>query len=169
MISQSLNDEGYHVDTAENGKRGLELARSKSYDLVISDLKMPDVDGLEVLGGLKEIDNDMSVIIMTAYGTVESAVAAMKKGAHDFITKPFDPDHLNLLVERALENRRLQAENSLLKEELAQNLGFSEIIGQNEKMKEVSRLIQKVAASDTSVLLQGESGTGQGAFCAGDS
>jgi DNA-binding NtrC family response regulator len=164
MLSQALTEEGYEVDTVPSGKKALELARFKSYDMAITDLKMPEVDGLEVLSGLKEIDSDISVIIMTAYGTVESAVAAMKNGAYDFITKPFDPDHLNVIIERALENRRLIAENSLLREELAQNLGFSDIIGQNEKMKEVSRLIQKVAGSDTSVLLQGESGTGKELF-----
>jgi DNA-binding NtrC family response regulator len=164
MLSSALADEGYSVDAAQDGMKGLELARTKSYDLVITDLKMPDVDGLEVLSGIKEIDNDMAVVIMTAYGTVETAVAAMKSGAYDFITKPFDPDHLTVIIERALENRRLIAENSLLREELAHNLGFSEIIGQDEKMKEVSRLIQKVAGSDTSVLLQGESGTGKELF-----
>lgn len=164
MLSQALSDDGYQVDTAGNGKKGLELARFKSYDLAITDLKMPDVDGLQVLSGLKEIDSDISVIIMTAYGTVESAVTAMKNGAFDFVTKPFDPDHLSVIIERALENRRLIAENSLLREELAQSMGFSEIIGQHEKMREVSRLIQKVAGSDTSVLLQGESGTGKELF-----
>ncbi|MCX6826661.1 MAG: sigma-54 dependent transcriptional regulator [candidate division Zixibacteria bacterium] len=164
MLSQTLIEEGYQVDVADNGKKALDLARVKSYDLALTDLKMPDMDGLEVLSSLKDIDSDMAVIIMTAYGTVESAVAAMKKGAFDFITKPFDPDHLNVIIERALENRRLVAENSLLREELAQNLGFSEIIGQNEKMKEVSGLIRKVAGSDTSVLLLGESGTGKELF-----
>ncbi len=164
MLSQTLMEEGYQVDAVEDGKKAIDLARLKNYDLAITDLKMPEMDGLEVLSTLKEIDNDLAVIIMTAYGTVESAVAAMKKGAYDFVTKPFDPDHLTVLIERALENRRLIAENSLLREELAQNLGFSEIIGQNEKMKEVSRLIQKVAGSDTSVLLLGESGTGKELF-----
>jgi len=164
MLSQTLLEEGYQVDVVEGGKKALDLARLKNYDLAVTDLKMPDMDGLQVLSGLKEIDGDISVIIMTAYGTVESAVDAMKKGAFDFITKPFEPDHLTVIIERALENRRLIAENSLLREELAQNLGFSEIIGQNEKMKEVSRLIQKVAASDTSVLILGESGTGKELF-----
>jgi DNA-binding NtrC family response regulator len=164
VLQEALSEEGYQVDAVKDGTSALDLARAKNYDLAITDLKMPDVDGLQVLSGLKQIDNDMSVIIMTAYGTVESAVSAMKNGAFDFITKPFDPDHLNVIVERALENRRLIAENSLLREELAHSLGFSEIIGQNEKMKEVSRLIQKVAGSDTSVLLQGESGTGKELF-----
>ncbi|UCD18019.1 MAG: sigma-54-dependent Fis family transcriptional regulator, partial [Candidatus Zixiibacteriota bacterium] len=164
MLSQTLVEEGYLVDAVEDGKRAVDLAKLKNYDLVLTDLKMPQMDGLEVLTNLKDIDQDMAVIIMTAYGTVETAVAAMKNGAYDFITKPFDPDHLTVVVERALENRRLIAENSLLREELAQNLGFSEIIGQDEKMKEVSRLVQKVAGSDTSVLLQGESGTGKELF-----
>ncbi|SYZ72448.1 Acetoacetate metabolism regulatory protein AtoC [Candidatus Zixiibacteriota bacterium] len=164
MLSQTLMEEGYQVDAVEDGKKAIDLAKLKNYDLAITDLKMPEMDGLEVLSTLKEIDNDLAVIIMTAYGTVESAVEAMKKGAFDFVTKPFDTDHLTVLIERALENRRLIAENSLLREELAQNLGFSEIIGQNEKMKEVSRLIQKVAGSDTSVLLLGESGTGKELF-----
>ncbi|MBN2227085.1 MAG: sigma-54-dependent Fis family transcriptional regulator [candidate division Zixibacteria bacterium] len=164
MLSQTLVEDGYVVDTVEDGKKAIDMARLKNYDLVLTDLKMPNMDGLEVLSSLKDIDQDMAVIIMTAYGTVESAVSAMKQGAFDFITKPFDPDHLSMLIERALENRRLLAENSLLREELAQNLGFSEIIGQDDKMVEVSRLVQKVAASDTSVLLQGESGTGKELF-----
>ncbi|HHI03413.1 MAG TPA: sigma-54-dependent Fis family transcriptional regulator, partial [candidate division Zixibacteria bacterium] len=162
--SRTLQEEGFQVDAVEGGPRGLELARLKSYDLALTDLKMPEMDGLQVLSTLKEIDSDMAVVIMTAYGTVETAVEAMKNGAYDFITKPFDPDHLTVIIQRALENRRLLAENSLLREELAQNLGFSEIIGQNEKMVEVSRLIRKVAGSDTSVLLQGESGTGKELF-----
>jgi DNA-binding NtrC family response regulator len=164
MLMQALREEGYQVDAVEGGKKAVDLARLKSYDLALTDLKMPEMDGLEVLSSLKEIDSDMAVIIMTAYGTVESAVAAMKNGAYDFITKPFDPDHLTVVIQRALENRRLIAENSLLREELAQTLGFSEIIGQNLKMKEVSGLIQKVAGSDTSVLLLGESGTGKELF-----
>lgn len=164
MLLQTLQEEGFQVDAVEGGAKGLELARLKSYDLALTDMKMPGMDGLQVLSTLKEIDNDMAVVIMTAYGTVETAVEAMKCGAYDFITKPFDPDHLTVIIQRALENRRLLAENSLLREELAQNLGFSEIIGQNDKMKEVSKLIRKVAGSDTSVLIQGESGTGKELF-----
>jgi DNA-binding NtrC family response regulator len=164
MLTKTLQEEGYQVDAVEGGQKGLELARLKSYDLALTDLKMPEMDGMQVLTTLKEIDNDMAVVIMTAYGTVEIAVEAMKNGAYDFITKPFDPEHLTVVLQRAMENRRLLAENSLLREELAQNLGFSEIIGQNEKMKEVSKLIQKVSVSDTSVLLQGESGTGKELF-----
>jgi len=164
MLTETLTDEGYRVDCAPDGRRALELVRNKSYDLVLTDLKMPDVDGLEVLGNVNAIDSDTAVIVMTAYGTIEDAVAAIKKGAYDFITKPFDTDHLCVLVNRALENRRLVAENTLLRQELLAGHGFSNIIGQNEKMVEISGLIQKVAKSDATVLLQGESGTGKELF-----
>jgi putative PEP-CTERM system response regulator len=164
MLSESLAEEGYQVDSAPDGRRALELVRKKSYDLVLTDLKMPDIDGLEVLSGVKEIDNDTSVIVMTAYGTIEDAVAAMKMGAYDFITKPFDTEHLCVLINRALENRRLLAENTLLRQELLAGQGFANIIGKNAKMQEICQLIQKVAKSDATVLLQGESGTGKELF-----
>jgi DNA-binding NtrC family response regulator len=101
---------------------------------------------------------------MTAYGTIETAVQAIKQGAFDYLAKPFDPDHLNFLIKRALENRRLLAENVLLREEIAHNLGYYEIIGQSQKIREVSRLVRKVAPSDSTVLLLGESGTGKELF-----
>jgi DNA-binding NtrC family response regulator len=164
MLSKTLEAEGYEVEVVGDGESGLEKAREKKYDVVLSDLKLPKMDGIEVLSSLKEMDSDVSVILMTAYGTIEKAVEAMKEGAFDFLTKPFDTDHLSVLVKRALENRRLMAENILLREELGHNLGYAEIIGKCEKMQEVSRLIQKVAPSDTSVLLLGESGTGKELF-----
>ncbi|MBD3257973.1 response regulator, partial [candidate division GN15 bacterium] len=135
-----------------------------AYDLVLTDLKMPDVDGLSVLSTTKEVDPETSVIIMTAYGTIEDAVNAMKSGAYDFITKPFDTEHLCVLVNRALENRRLRAENTLLRQEILSQSGIDNIIGQNSKMKELAQLVQKVSKSDASVLLQGESGTGKELF-----
>jgi DNA-binding NtrC family response regulator len=164
MLSKTLESEGYEVETAKDGEGGLEKAKEKKYDLILADLKLPKMDGIEVLSSLKDLDPEVAVIMMTAYGTIESAVEAMKQGAFDFLAKPFDTDHLNVLIKRALENRRLVAENILLREELAHNLGYAEIIGKCEKMKEVSRLIQKVASSDTSVLLLGESGTGKELF-----
>ena len=164
MLQQTLVEEGFRVDSASDGRKALELVHNKSYDLVLTDLKMPDADGLEVLSGVKEADSDTSVIVMTAYGTIEDAVEAMRKGAFDFITKPFDSEHLCVLVNRALENRRLLAENTLLREELMDEPALNNIIGQNEKMVEVSCLIKKVAGSDASVLLQGESGTGKELF-----
>jgi len=125
---------------------------------------MPDVDGLRVLEQVKELDSETAVILMTAFGTIEDAVAAMKLGAFDFVTKPFDMEHLSVLVNRALENRRLIAENTLLRQELFANTGLGNIIGKNEKMVEICKLMEKVAGSDASVLLQGESGTGKELF-----
>ncbi|RKX26352.1 MAG: sigma-54-dependent Fis family transcriptional regulator [Candidatus Zixiibacteriota bacterium] len=164
MLFDTLTEEGYRVDAAGDGQQAIDLVSNKSYDLVLTDLRMPNIDGLKVLAQTKEIDNDTSVIIMTAYGTIEDAVSAMKKGAYDFITKPFDTEHLCVLIGRALENRRLVAENTLLRQELLADHGLKNIIGTDEKMLELSRMIQKVARSDASVLLQGESGTGKELF-----
>jgi len=164
MLSKTLEAEGYEVETVRDGERGVERAKEKKYDVVLADLKLPRMDGIEVLSSLKELDHDVAVILMTAYGTIEKAVEAMKEGAFDFLTKPFDTDHLSVLIKRAMENRRLVAENVLLREELGHNLGYAEIIGKCEKMQQVSRLIQKVAPSDSTVLLLGESGTGKELF-----
>jgi len=140
MLTETLVEEGYRVDLAESGRKAIDLVKNKSYDLVLTDLKMPEISGMDVLSEVKEIDNE---------------------GAFDFITKPFDTEHLCVLVNRALENRRMVAENSLLRQELLAGQGFENIIGKNEKMQEICNLIQKVAGSDASVLLQGESGTGK--------
>ena len=164
MLSKTLEAEGYEVETAKDGEGGVEKAKEKKYDVVLTDLKLPKMDGIEVLTTLKELDQDVAVILMTAYGTIEKAVEAMREGAFDFLTKPFDTDRLSVLIKRAMENRRLVAENVLLREELGHHLGFAHIIGKCEKMQEVSRLIQKVAPSDTTALLLGESGTGKELF-----
>jgi DNA-binding NtrC family response regulator len=164
MLTETLMEEGYRVDSASDGKQAMDLVRNKSYDLVLTDLKMPNVDGLSVLSDIKETEPDTSVIVMTAYGTVETAVEAMKQGAYDFITKPFDTEHLCVLVSRALENRRLLAENSLLRQELLDGQGFESIIGKNQAMVKLCEMVQKVSRSEASVLLQGESGTGKELF-----
>lgn len=164
MVAQTLTEEGYNVETAATGPEGVEKARQKPFDLVITDLKMPDMDGLTVLSALKEINTETAVIVMTAYGTIETAVTAMKNGAIDFLTKPFDSEHMLVLVDKALQSRRIVAENEVLREEIDVRLGMGEIIGHNEKILEVMQLIHKVAPSDTSVLLQGESGTGKELF-----
>ncbi len=164
MLYETLVEEGYRVDIAEHGRKALDLVNNKSYDLVLTDLRMPDVSGLNVLEGVKDVDVDTSVIMMTAYGTIEDAVAAMKLGAYDFITKPFDTEHLCVLINRALENRRMEAENTLLREELLGDPGFANIIGKSQKMLDLAGLVRKVSGSDASVLLQGESGTGKELF-----
>jgi DNA-binding NtrC family response regulator len=164
MLSQTLVAEGHEVESAANGFEGIKKSKSKQYDVVLTDLKMPDMDGISVLSAVKEENPDASVIVMTAYGTIETAVEAMKRGAFDFLTKPFDTDHLNVLIKRAMETRQLINENLMLKEALKLNLGEGRIIGTSEKVKEVLKLVQKVAPSDTSVLLIGESGTGKELF-----
>ncbi|MGB5139814.1 MAG: sigma-54 dependent transcriptional regulator [Candidatus Zixiibacteriota bacterium] len=164
MLKASLSAEGYDVETENCGDAGVARSKEKHYDVILTDLKMPDISGMEVLSRVKTHDPDSAVIVMTAYGTIETAVEAMKRGAFDFLQKPFDTSHLHMVVERALENQRLVAENNLLREELAESLGFSDIIGSSEVMIEVMRLVQKVAPSDTTVLLTGESGTGKELF-----
>jgi DNA-binding NtrC family response regulator len=164
MLYETLTEEGYRVDAANDGRQAIDLVNNKSYDLVLTDLRMPDVDGLEVLSKVRELDTETSVIVMTAFGTIEDAVLAMKNGAIDFLTKPFDTEHLCVLVGRALENRRLVAENTLLRQELLAGHGIDNIIGKNEKMQELGEMVHKVAKSDASVLLQGESGTGKELF-----
>ncbi len=164
MLSQTLVAEGHEVESAANGFEGIKKSKSKQYDVVLTDLKMPDMDGISVLSAVREENPDASVIVMTAYGTIETAVEAMKRGAFDFLTKPFDTDHLNVLIKRAMETRQLMNENMMLKEALKLNLGDGKIIGTSEKVKEVLKLVQKVAPSDTSVLLIGESGTGKELF-----
>ena len=164
MVAQTLMEEGYTVETAADGPEGIEKAKGKPFDLVITDMKMPDMDGLDVVSSIRNINNETAVIVMTAYGTIETAVSAMKRGAFDFLAKPFDTEHMLLLVDKALKSQRIVAENEVLREEIDQRLGMGKIIGKNEKVIEVLKLVQKVAVSDTSVLLQGESGTGKELF-----
>jgi len=164
MLTDTLESEGYEVDAASDGQTGIGKARNKRYDVILTDLKLPNMDGLGVLSEVKEIDPEASVILMTAYGTIETAVQAMRLGAYDFLTKPFDTDHLSMLINRAIENSRLVAENTMLREELANTLGSKEIIGASVKIKETIELVQKVAKSDTTVLFLGESGTGKELF-----
>jgi len=164
MLAATLTTEGYEVELASDGEEGISRTKDKRFDIVLTDLKLPGADGLQVLSEIKKSDPEAPVIVMTAYATVENAVQAIKMGAFDFLTKPFDTDRLSILIKRALETRRLIAENTLLREELAQTIGLNEIIGKSEKMMQASELVQKVAPSDTTVLLQGESGTGKELF-----
>ena len=132
--------------------------------VVLSDLRLPEGDGFGVLRAAKELDPELPVIVMTAFGSIQDAVAAMKEGALDFLAKPVDPDHLLLMVERALAQRRLATENMILKEELAQRRGAPQIVGEDPQLKQVSLALHRAAATDTTVLLEGESGTGKELF-----
>ncbi len=164
MLKEAIEAGGFKVVTAKDGTEGMSLLQGERFDLVLTDLKLPGRDGIGILGAVKEESPLTPVIIMTAYGTIETAVSAMKKGAYDFITKPFDIDHLLILIKRALENRRLITENLLLREEFSSRLGLPTIIGKSENIREVARNIRKVAPTKTTVLILGESGTGKELF-----
>ncbi len=164
MLKETLESGGYRVVSARDGVEGVQLMKEGKVDLVLTDLKVPQKDGMEVLTSSKEENPLRPVIIMTAFGSVETAVEAMKRGAFDFITKPFDTDHLLVLIKRAIETQRLMTENLLLKEEFASKLGLPKIIGKSEKFVDVAQIVQKVAPTKTTVLLIGESGTGKELF-----
>ena len=164
MLRETLEAEGYAVVIARDGQEGIRLVKEGRFDLVLSDLKLPRKDGIEVLKAAKGDNQLVPVIVMTAFGTIETAVTAMKEGSFDFITKPFDTDHLVLLIRRALETQRLLTENILLKDELAARVGAPKIIGRSGGIMEVAQKVQKVAPGKTTVLLLGESGTGKELF-----
>jgi len=158
---QALSQQENKVEVAEDGVRGLAMLEKELFDLVILDLKMPGLSGMEVLKKIKESDPEAVVIVITGYATVESAVEAMKRGAYDFIPKPFTPDSLRMIAKRALEKRRLSLENVLLRTELEDRFGPGVIIGQSKSMREVEKLVRQVAPTDTTVLISGETGTGK--------
>jgi DNA-binding NtrC family response regulator len=164
MLRETLESEGYKVISATDGAEGIKLLKENRVDLVLTDLKLPKKDGMEVLIASKEENQLIPVIVMTAFGSIEIAVDAMKGGAFDFITKPFDTDHLLVLIKRALENQRLHTENILLKEEFVSRFGFPRIIGKSDKISAVAQMVQKVAPTKSTVLLLGESGTGKELF-----
>src|SRR5216684_8750005 len=165
MLRETVESEGLEADLAHDGREAIRrLASGQRYFAVLTDLRMPGADGIAVLKQVKESDPDCPVIVMTAFGTIENAVEAMKLGAYDFIQKPIDVDHLLLLLRRCQENRELRYENLLLKEEFQRRHGLPAIVGESPRVIEVSRDIQKVAPTDSTVLLQGESGTGKELF-----
>ncbi|HLG21348.1 MAG TPA: sigma-54 dependent transcriptional regulator, partial [Candidatus Manganitrophaceae bacterium] len=164
MLSQALTGAGYQVVLAKDGREGIAKIREVKLDLVVTDLKLPYKSGLEVLHAVKEQNSFIPVILMTAYGSIETAVKAVKEGAYDFITKPFDPDHLILQIEKALEKQRLVTENIILKENFTNQLRFPKIIGKAPVMLNVVEQMRKVAQGKTTVLLRGESGTGKELF-----
>ncbi len=161
FLSESLTYHGYEVDSAENGAMALELMKNESYDVILTDFKMPKATGMDVLRKSREKMPDCKVIIMTAYGTIENAVEAMKIGAFDYITKPFSVEEILLVVKRALELITLQIENRMMQSELEEKYGYRNIIGESPAMKKVFDLIQTVSQSRSTVLLTGKSGTGK--------
>lgn len=161
VLGQLLTSEGYEVEPSMSGEEALAKHSSQAFDLILLDLLMPGLDGIEVLKRIKRIDPLAMVIIITAYASVESAISAMKIGAFDYIQKPFKHDDLLMTIDRALEHKRLQDENVRLKDELRQKFGFENIIGKSKVMKNVFDLVKAAAPTRSTILLQGESGTGK--------
>jgi DNA-binding NtrC family response regulator len=164
MLRKALERSGYTVDEAPDGTAAIQKVRARRYLLVITDLKMPGASGLDVLRETKHADAAIPVILLTAFGSVEEAVTAMKEGAFDFLQKPVDLDHLQLLVQRAARQQEMLRENLLLREEYTARYGFPRIVGEHASIREISQQIQRIAATDSTALLLGESGTGKELF-----
>jgi len=161
VLSIMLRRAGYTVISATDGEDAIELIHKEIFDLVITDLRMPKIDGLEVLKAVKSASPETVVLIITAFATADSAVEAMKQGAYDYLTKPFQVDEVQLIIRNALEKRRLTTENMLLKREMASQSSFAQLVGQSEAMQKVFDVVRKVADSKSNVLICGESGTGK--------
>jgi two-component system, NtrC family, response regulator len=161
ILSALLEDEGFEVLTAPGGSEALEIHKSSDLDLILTDMKMPKMDGIELLENIKENDPDLPVIMMTAHGTVDKAVEAMQKGAYTYVLKPFDNERLIIYVKKATSMYQVVKENRRLRDAVESQYRFGNIIGKSKKMRDVFDTIQKVAPSGATVLIEGESGTGK--------
>ncbi len=161
ILRQLLEDEGYKVLTADSAENALEIFPTNDISVVLTDIKMSGMDGLALLDQIKSLDTNALVIIMTAYSSVDSAIAALRKGAYDYVTKPFVNEDLIQTVKNAIQTKVLFNENRYLKRELGKRHSFSEIIGNSESLQSVFRIVEKVADTNVNVLIQGESGTGK--------
>jgi DNA-binding NtrC family response regulator len=164
MLRHALEAHGHLVLEARDEPEAIEQLRQARPAVVLTDLKLPNGDGFGVLRAAKELDPELPVVVMTAYGSIQDAVTAMKEGAMDFLAKPVDPEHLLLMVERAIAQRRMLTDYFLLKEELAERRGAPRIIGDDPKLRQVSQQLHRAAGTDATVLLEGESGTGKELF-----
>ena len=161
VLSAVLEEEGYEVLTAKSGPEALEIQKSSDLDLILTDMKMPAMDGIELLENIKALDPDLPVIMMTAHGTVDKAVEAMQKGAYSYILKPFDNERLTIYVKKAVSLFQIVKENRQLRETVESQYRFGNFIGKSKPMRDVFEMIRKVAPSNATVLIEGESGTGK--------
>ena len=161
ILQMILDSEGYETVTAGNGRQALQAVQAQTFDLALTDLKMPDMNGIDVLRDLIKVQPGLCVILMTAHGSIDSAVEAMRHGAFDYLTKPLEREQLLLVLGRALERTRLLHENRMLQEQLRDRFRIDNIVGAHGSMQDVFRVVHKVAASSTTVLIYGESGTGK--------
>ncbi len=161
VMEDFLAEKGYHVLTADNAQAALDVIADTDLDLILTDMKMPGLNGIDLIRKIKDVDPDMPVVMMTAFGTVEKAVEAMRAGAYDFVLKPFENEAILRTIERALEIGRLRRQNRLLRQELSGQMGLEEIIGASGSMRHIFELIRTVAPTKSTVLITGESGTGK--------
>jgi len=161
MLSVILIKEGYEVETSANGEEGLQKAGTSSFDQILCDIRMPHMDGLAFLREIKKTGMEATIIVMSAYGTVDIAIEAMKLGAYDYISKPFKPDEIILTLRKAEEREQLRRENELLRKEVAKEYSFENIVSKNEEMQKIFDVIKKVSHYKSTVLITGESGTGK--------
>ncbi|OGP62830.1 MAG: Fis family transcriptional regulator [Deltaproteobacteria bacterium RBG_13_49_15] len=161
VLSAVLEEEGYETLTANSGKEALEILKQSEVDLVLTDMKMPGMDGIELLEKIKAKDPDLPVIMMTAYGTVEKAVEAMQKGAYSYILKPFDNERMILYVKKANEIYRIIKENRRLRSDIESRYCFGNILGRSKGIRDIFEIIEKVAPTSATILIEGESGTGK--------
>jgi len=161
FLKEFLDVEGFDVETAKDGQEGIEVLEKMDFDLVLTDLKMPRADGLAVLEGLRRINPQTVAIVFTGFGSIDTAVKAVKLGAYDYITKPLKIEEISLVIHRALEHRKLSLENEMLRRQLKRKYKFDNIVGDSEGMQQVFRLVEKIANTDSTVLVYGESGTGK--------
>ncbi len=161
LLSVVFKKEGYTVETSLSAKTALELIDKEEFDLILTDIKLPQMSGMKILKYVKEKYPAMPVVMITAYGTIKQAIETLKMGAMDYIVKPFNMEELKIIVAQGLENRRIQQENVLLKKDLEEKYGMNNMVGKSKKMLEVYNLIEKIAGTDSTVLISGESGTGK--------